>query len=156
MKIEDTLFEFLCEEADKNGLDIMDEGVVKAISDKAKFLAGEAKKAGKSFKAGYDYSRLVGGMKSPLDDPASANKKAGKAITRTGGTPLAAKAGAAAGKVVNKGEQGATIAIAQAFAKKNQFEDEFKKWKATGETKLSEFKAFLKSKGVLKESYFGY
>jgi hypothetical protein len=157
MKLEDTIFEYLCEEADNAGLDILDEGVIKAINDKAHFLAGEAKKAGKSFKAGYDYSRLAG-KKEPSWDEGDSNNTP-KKVTATGNTSLAVKAGSTVGKVVNKVEKNMDETIlAMRYAKENGLEPEFKKWKATGETKLAQFKSWLKSKRnpIIKESYFNY
>jgi hypothetical protein len=147
MKLEDTIFEYLCNEADSAGIDILDEGVIKAINDKAHFIAGEAKKAGKSFKAGYQYTRMAG----KSTDEGDGESSYGGSVAKTGNTPLAVKAGATVGKAVNKGE-------AYVYAKKNGLETEFAKWKKTGETKLSEFKTWLKSKksSTLKESYFNY
>ncbi|MDR0676989.1 MAG: hypothetical protein LBF97_08150 [Elusimicrobiota bacterium] len=158
MKVEDAIFEYLCDEADNAGVDILDESVIKAITDKAHFLAGEAKKAGKEFKHGFNFqrqdSKTAFGKSLPKSNATDVNTKPVDKVTR-----IATKAGMAVGKAANSAEEKAVIAIAKAYAHKNDLVAEFNKWKATGETKLSEFKNWLKSHKkdtTIKESYFNY
>jgi hypothetical protein len=104
MKLDDIIFEYFCNEAERAGLDIFDEGVIDDLKNKTQDISKKVKSAGKSFKAGYGYARSVNQSRDEDGEGNRIKNDSEKRVSGTSHSPIAARAGAAIGRMVNKGE----------------------------------------------------